>query len=65
MPWADQARRTGRCGASCVRLGTGPASQAQLAARAGTSQPAIARYEKARTMPDLATLHRIVEACGF
>ncbi|MGH9157871.1 MAG: helix-turn-helix domain-containing protein, partial [Acidimicrobiales bacterium] len=40
-------------------------SQAQLAARAGTSQPAIARYEKARTMPDLATLHRIVEACGL
>lgn len=40
-------------------------SQAQLAARVGTSQPAIARYERARAMPDLGTLHRIIEACGF
>lgn len=40
-------------------------TQAQLAERVGTSQPAIARYERARSMPDLATLHRIVEACGF
>ena len=29
------------------------------------SQPAIARYERERAMPDLPTLHRIVEACGF
>jgi transcriptional regulator with XRE-family HTH domain len=40
-------------------------SQVELAARAGTSQPAIARYENARSMPDLSTLHRLVEACGF
>lgn len=40
-------------------------SQAELAARVGTSQPAIARYERARSMPDLSTLHRIVEACGL
>ena len=40
-------------------------TQAELAARVGTSQPAIARYERARAMPDLPTLHRIVEACGF
>jgi transcriptional regulator with XRE-family HTH domain len=40
-------------------------TQAELAARVGTSQPAIARYERARSMPDLATLHRIVEACGL
>lgn len=40
-------------------------SQAELAARAGTSQPAIARYERARAMPDLSTLYRIVEACGL
>jgi transcriptional regulator with XRE-family HTH domain len=33
--------------------------------RIGTSQPAIARYERARAMPELATLHRIVEACGL
>lgn len=40
-------------------------TQAQLAQRVGTSQPAIARYERARAMPDLPTLHRIVEACGY
>jgi transcriptional regulator with XRE-family HTH domain len=40
-------------------------TQAELARRVGTSQPAIARYERARAMPDLATLHRIVEACGL
>jgi len=40
-------------------------TQAQVAARAGTSQSAIARYERARALPDLGTLHRIVEACGF
>lgn len=40
-------------------------TQTQLAERVGTSQPAIARYEKARAMPDLVTLFRIVEACGF
>ncbi len=40
-------------------------TQAELAARVRTSQPAIARYERARAMPDLATLHRVVEACGF
>src|SRR4051812_43197134 len=40
-------------------------SQAELATRAGTSQPAVARYERARSMPDLATLFRLVEACGL
>jgi transcriptional regulator with XRE-family HTH domain len=40
-------------------------TQAELAKRIGTSQPAIARYERARSMPDLPTLHRIVEACGL
>lgn len=40
-------------------------SQAELAERAGTSQPAIARYEGARAMPELATLYRIVEGCGL
>jgi hypothetical protein len=40
-------------------------TQAELARRVGTSQPAIARYERARSMPDLPTLHRIVEACGL
>lgn len=40
-------------------------SQVELASRAGTSQPAIARYERARSMPDISTLHRLVEACGL
>lgn len=40
-------------------------SQVELALRAGTSQPAIARYERARAMPDLSTLHRLIEACGL
>lgn len=40
-------------------------TQTELARRVGTSQPAIARYERARAMPDLPTLHRIVEACGL
>lgn len=40
-------------------------TQAELARRVGTSQPAIARYERARAMPDLPTLHRIVDACGL
>lgn len=40
-------------------------TQAELAQRVGTSQPAIARYERARSMTDLDTLHRIAEACGL
>jgi len=40
-------------------------TQSELAARVGTSQPAIARYERARAMPDLTTLQRIAEACGL
>lgn len=38
-------------------------SQAQLAALSGTSQSAIARYERARTVPSLTTLYRIARAC--
>ncbi|HXG76625.1 MAG TPA: helix-turn-helix transcriptional regulator [Gaiellaceae bacterium] len=40
-------------------------TQAELARRVGTSQPAIARYERARALPDLDTLQRIVQACGL
>lgn len=40
-------------------------TQRELAARAGTSQSAIARYERARSMPDIETLHRLLGACGF
>lgn len=40
-------------------------SQRQLAERAGTSQPAVARYEAGRVVPDLATLSRLLTACGL
>lgn len=39
-------------------------SQAQLARRAGTSQSAIARYERAVSTPSLDTLERLLRACG-
>lgn len=39
-------------------------SQAALAARARTSQPAIARYEAGRATPSLGTVERICAACG-
>lgn len=39
-------------------------SQAQLATRAGTSQPAVARYESGTSTPALATLERLLAACG-
>jgi predicted nucleotidyltransferase len=39
-------------------------SQADLAARAGTSQPAVARYVQAGSVPTLATLERLLGACG-
>ena len=40
-------------------------TQRQLAERAGTSQAAVARYERGRTVPDVATLSRLLEACGY
>lgn len=40
-------------------------SQHQLASRAGTSQPALARLESDRGNPTVATLERIVAAAGF
>lgn len=39
-------------------------SQAGLAARAKTSQSAVARYEAGVTIPSLATLERLLVACG-
>jgi len=39
-------------------------SQRALAARAGTSQPAIARYERGAATPSWETLERLIEACG-
>lgn len=40
-------------------------SQGELAVRAGTSQPAIARLESGASNPTLATLQRLVGAAGF
>lgn len=40
-------------------------TQRQLAERAGTSQAAVARYERGRTVPDVATLARLLAAAGY
>lgn len=39
-------------------------SQAELAARAGTSQPVISAYERGHRDPTTRTLHRLVAASG-
>ncbi len=39
-------------------------TQQELAERAGTSQPAIARYEQGTAVPTLPTLERLLLACG-
>lgn len=39
-------------------------TQKRLAELAGTTQSAVARYETARTLPDIDTLHRLLAACG-
>lgn len=39
-------------------------SQRALSQRAGTSQPAIARYERGAATPAWETLERIASACG-
>lgn len=43
----------------------GGLSQAELAARAGTTQAAIARWERGAVSPRLATLERLLAACGL
>lgn len=40
-------------------------SQADLAARVGTTQSAIARLEASRTAPSLERVTELVRACGF
>lgn len=40
-------------------------TQAELAARAGTSQPGIARWESGRTAVSLDDVLRVVGLCGF
>lgn len=39
-------------------------SQTELAERAGTSQPALARYETGAALPSVGTLERLLSACG-
>ncbi|HET6998243.1 MAG TPA: helix-turn-helix transcriptional regulator [Solirubrobacterales bacterium] len=39
-------------------------SQRALAQRAGTSQPAVARYEGGAATPSWETLQRLAESCG-
>ena len=40
-------------------------TQRELAARAGTSQSAIARIERGRQIPSVETLQRILRACDL
>jgi transcriptional regulator with XRE-family HTH domain len=47
-----------------ARAGAG-LSQRELAQRAGTSQAMVARIERGRQSPSLATLERLVRACGL
>lgn len=47
-----------------LRVGAG-LSQRALAQRAGTSQPAIARYEGGIATPSWETLQRLAAACGW
>src|SRR5690242_5278436 len=39
-------------------------SQTELAKRAGTSQPALARYEAGVALPTIPTLERLLRGCG-
>jgi transcriptional regulator with XRE-family HTH domain len=39
-------------------------SQAELAARVGTRQPVVSRWERGLDEPRLSTLNRLVRACG-
>jgi ribosome-binding protein aMBF1 (putative translation factor) len=39
-------------------------TQAELAKRMGTTQPAVARMESGRIQPSLQTLHRLAQATG-
>ncbi len=46
-----------------LRLAAG-LSQRGLAQKAGTSQPAVARYERGAAVPSWETLERLAGACG-
>jgi len=59
IPWVEDVATLIRR----ARTGTG-LSQEQLAEHAGTSQPALARYESGAALPTLPTLERLLMACG-
>lgn len=40
-------------------------SQRELARRAGTSQPAIARWESGQVLPSFERLRELIRACGL
>lgn len=40
-------------------------TQAQLAERVGTTQSAVARWERGRSAPSFDTVRRLVRACGL
>jgi transcriptional regulator with XRE-family HTH domain len=40
-------------------------TQAELAARLGTTQSAVSNWERGREVPRVDTLGRILQACGF
>jgi transcriptional regulator with XRE-family HTH domain len=40
-------------------------SQAGLAARVGTTQPVVSRWERGTEVPRLDALARVLQACGF
>jgi len=40
-------------------------SQADLAARLGTTQSAVSNWERGRDEPRVSTLGRVLQACGF
>ena len=52
---------------NCVKLARKAAgiSQPELAARAATCQSAISRLENNHISPTVATLEKLVEACGY
>jgi len=56
MPDIAETLREARLGADL--------SQVELASRAGTSQPALARYETGASLPTIPTLERLLAACG-
>ena len=47
-----------------LRRGAG-LTQAELARRVGTTQSAVARWERGAVAPSLRSVHRLAHACGY